>query len=187
MRTIIEREAMGERERVIVVTTRLLTPIGHLDVYGWERGLVAVVLPGQDHARVRARLAARLSGDRAQAIRFVADAAALRAVREQLEEYFAGTRRDFALELDPLGTPFQLHIWRLVTTIPYGTTVTYSALAQRLGCPRAVRAVGAAVAANPLPIVIPCHRVVGRDGRLTGFAGGLHCKAWLLEHERLHA
>jgi len=178
---------MREREGAIVVTTQLLTPIGYLDVYGWEHGLLAVVLPGQDRARVRAWLAARLSQNRAQAIRFVVDAAALKPACEQLEEYFAGTRQDFALELDPLGTPFQRHVWRLVAAIPYGTTVSYSGLAQRLGCPRAGRAVGAAVAANPLPIVIPCHRVVGRDGRLTGYAGGLRCKAWLLGHERMHA
>jgi len=121
-----------------------------------------------------------------QASRFVANAAALTPVCEQLEEDFAGTQLDSALELDPRGTPFQLHVWRLVVAIPYGTTVSYSGLAQRLEHPRAVRAVSAAVAVNPLPIVIPCHRVVGRDGKLTGSAGGLHCKAWL-SRTRAHA
>nr|WP_286207180.1 methylated-DNA--[protein]-cysteine S-methyltransferase [Thermomicrobium sp. CFH 73360] len=103
---------------------------------------------------------------------------------QQLAEYFAGARDRFDLSLDLLGTPFQLRVWELVQAIPYGQTRSYAALARDLGRPRAARAVGAAVGANPLPIVVPCHRVVGTHGELVGYAGGLACKAWLLAHER---
>jgi methylated-DNA-[protein]-cysteine S-methyltransferase len=106
-----------------------------------------------------------------------------RDVRRQLEEYFAGERRSFDLPLRPAGTPFQLATWRALRYIPYGETRSYSEVAQRIGKPRAVRAVGAANGRNPLPIVIPCHRVIGASGALTGFAGGLPLKRFLLELE----
>lgn len=106
----------------------------------------------------------------------------LRAAR-QLEQYFAGERREFELELGPQGTPFQERVWRELARIPYGRTTSYGALARRVGNPNASRAVGAANGRNPLPIVIPCHRVVGADGRLTGFGGGIETKRFLLEHE----
>lgn len=107
----------------------------------------------------------------------------LACVARQLEEYFRGERREFDLELAPQGTPFQLAVWREVSRIPYGETATYGELARRLGDPRAVRAVGAANGANPLWIIIPCHRVVGADGSLTGYAGGIEVKRRLLELE----
>ena len=106
------------------------------------------------------------------------------ATARQLAEYFAGTRLEFDLPLGPLGTPFQLDAWRGLTTIPYGDTVSYGEQARRLGHDGKARAVGAANGRNPLPIVLPCHRVVGSDGSLTGFGGGLETKAWLLHHER---
>ena len=102
----------------------------------------------------------------------------------QLGEYFAGTRLAFELPLGPRGTPFQLDAWRGLATIPYGETVSYGEQARRLGHDGKARAVGAANGRNPLPIVLPCHRVVGSDGSLTGFGGGLATKAWLLHHER---
>jgi methylated-DNA-[protein]-cysteine S-methyltransferase len=102
----------------------------------------------------------------------------------QLEEYFAGTRRDFDLDLDPAGTDFQLRAWQALRTIPYGRTISYGEQAAELGEPAAARAVGAANGRNPLSIVVPCHRVVAASGALTGFAGGLDTKAWLLDHER---
>ena len=114
----------------------------------------------------------------------VADHAVLAATMHQLEEYFAGTRRTFDLPLVPEGTPFQLAAWQALTTIPYATTVSYGEQARRLGDARKARAVGAANGRNPLPIVVPCHRVIGSDGHLTGFGGGLESKAWLLDHER---
>jgi methylated-DNA-[protein]-cysteine S-methyltransferase len=102
----------------------------------------------------------------------------------QLDEYFAGRRRDFDLPLAPAGTEFQRQVWAVLRTIPFGTTWSYAEVARRIGRPRAVRAVGAANGQNPIGIVIPCHRVVGSDGSLTGYGGGLPRKRWLLAHER---
>jgi methylated-DNA-[protein]-cysteine S-methyltransferase len=111
------------------------------------------------------------------------DAAPFRSLRSQLAEYFARKRRHFDLALAPAGTPFQLATWRALTAIPYGSTISYAELARRVGRPTASRAVGAANGANPLPIVVPCHRVIGADGSLTGFGGGLPVKRALLELE----
>lgn len=105
-----------------------------------------------------------------------------RAVR-QLTEYFEGTRRDFDLPLEPEGTPFQIRVWRELRKIPYGRTITYGELASRVGNPSAARAVGASNGRNPLPIVIPCHRVIGSGGKLVGYGGGLPTKSWLLRLE----
>jgi methylated-DNA-[protein]-cysteine S-methyltransferase len=107
----------------------------------------------------------------------------LRNVRAQLEDYFAGRRRDFDLPLAPPGTAFQKTVWQCLRAIPYGQTISYAELAQRIGKPSAMRAVGAANGRNPLPIVVPCHRVIGADGSLTGFGGGLPTKRFLLELE----
>jgi methylated-DNA-[protein]-cysteine S-methyltransferase len=101
----------------------------------------------------------------------------------QLEAYFAGELRRFDLRLAPEGTPFQREVWSALTTIPYGETVSYGELALRIGRSNASRAVGAANGRNPIPIVIPCHRVIGADGSLTGFGGGLAIKSQLLELE----
>lgn len=111
------------------------------------------------------------------------DLSAFAAVRSQLDAYFSGTLRRFDIPLAPRGTEFQLAVWEALTHIPYGETITYSDLAIRIGNPAAVRAVGAANGANPIPIVVPCHRVIGADGSLTGFGGGLDTKRWLLRHE----
>jgi methylated-DNA-[protein]-cysteine S-methyltransferase len=107
----------------------------------------------------------------------------LRRAAAQLGEYFAGARRTFDLPLAPRGTSFQLAVWRALAAIPYGATISYTELASRVGRPAAVRAVGAANGRNPLPIVLPCHRVIGADGSLTGFGGGLPAKRFLLELE----
>ena len=103
--------------------------------------------------------------------------------RQQLEEYFAGQRRHFDLPLAPKGTDFQQSIWHQLSQIPFGETSSYGDIARAVNNPKAVRAVGAANGRNPLPIVVPCHRVIGSNGTLTGFAGGLNVKAWLLNHE----
>ena len=103
--------------------------------------------------------------------------------RAQLGEYFAGRRRTFDLPLTPEGTTFQCSVWMALRAIPYGATISYRALAERIGRPSAMRAVGAANGRNPLPIVVPCHRVIGADGSLTGFGGGLPTKRFLLELE----
>ncbi len=109
--------------------------------------------------------------------------APLAAARVQLEEYFAGMRQHFDLPLHPVGTPFQLQVWHELGRIPYGVTISYGELARRIEKPLAVRAVGAANGRNPLPIVLPCHRVIGADGSLTGFGGGLPTKHYLLTME----
>ncbi len=104
-------------------------------------------------------------------------------VKEQLSEYFGGKRREFDLSLSPCGTEFQLQVLEELTKIPFGETRSYQDVAIAINRPKAVRAVGAANGRNPLPIVIPCHRVIGTNGSLTGFGGGLPAKSWLLDHE----
>ena len=101
----------------------------------------------------------------------------------QLNEYFDGSRQQFDLKLNPQGTNFQKEVWRSLEQIPYGKTLSYLTLSKQLGDVKAVRAVASANGKNPLWIVVPCHRVIGSDGSLTGYAGGLHRKQWLLNHE----
>jgi methylated-DNA-[protein]-cysteine S-methyltransferase len=114
---------------------------------------------------------------------WVQDEACFADARLQLTEYFAGARTAFDLALDPVGTPFQRRVWDALRAIPLGETITYGELARRIGRPTCARAVGHANARNPLSIVVPCHRVIGGDGALTGYAGGTDRKAWLLAHE----
>jgi methylated-DNA-[protein]-cysteine S-methyltransferase len=111
------------------------------------------------------------------------DPEAFAAVRVQLGEYFSGERRSFDLPLEPAGSPFQLQVWRALREIDYGETLSYGELARRIGRPNAPRAVGAANGANPLSVVIPCHRLVGADGTLTGYGGGIERKRLLLDLE----
>jgi len=114
------------------------------------------------------------------------DDAALAHVAAQFGEYFAGERTAFDLRLAPAGTPFQRRVWDALCEIPYGETISYGELARLVGSPGAFRAVGLANGRNPLAIVVPCHRVIGADGRLTGYGGGLDRKRWLLAHEAAH-
>jgi methylated-DNA-[protein]-cysteine S-methyltransferase len=111
------------------------------------------------------------------------DRAVLAAASDQLEAYFAGDLTAFDLPLAPRGTSFQQRVWAALVEIPFGETVSYGSLATRLGRPGAARAVGLANGSNPISIIIPCHRVIGSDGRLTGYGGGIDRKAWLLDHE----
>lgn len=147
------------------------SPIGPLTVAADEAGLRRVFFPS------------RAGRAHAPAAGWLRDSAPLREVARQLGEYFSGIRRAFSLRLAPEGTEFQLATWRALSEIPYGTTISYAELARRVGRPAASRAVGAANGANPLPIVVPCHRVIGADGSLTGFGGGLPIKHALLELE----
>jgi methylated-DNA-[protein]-cysteine S-methyltransferase len=112
------------------------------------------------------------------------DAAGLRPFRAQLQAYFGGELQSFDLPLAMNGTPFQQTVWSALRNIPYGATISYGELARRIGKPKASRAVGLANGSNPLSIVVPCHRVIGADGSLTGYGGGLERKRWLLRHER---
>src|SRR5207248_4307791 len=104
--------------------------------------------------------------------------------RRELDEYFAGERTAFARPLAPSGTPFQQQVWRELRDVEYGSTISYTELARRVGRPRSIRAVGGANGRNPVCIIVPCHRVVGADGSLTGYSAGIDSKRWLLEFER---
>ena len=111
------------------------------------------------------------------------DDKAIEPVRKQIDQYCAGKRRDFALELAAEGTPFQHEVWNALVEIPFGTTTSYGALAKRIGYPNGARAVGLANGSNPIGLIVPCHRVIGADGSLTGYGGGLPLKRALLKHE----
>ena len=148
------------------------SPIGPLTLEATDRGLTTIHFGALDDTE---RPAASAADD---------PAAHLATAEQQLGEYFAGRRTTFELVLAPHGTPFQQAAWQQLRSIPFGDTWTYGEQARRMGDSRKSRAVGAANGRNPLPIVVPCHRVVGADGKLTGFAGGLPAKAWLLDHER---
>lgn len=111
----------------------------------------------------------------------------LKAITEQLESYFLGTLHDFEIPLDPVGSEFQTKVWKALCRIPFGETRTYGDIARAVDQPKASRAVGLANHDNPLAIVIPCHRVIGANGNLTGYGGGMNRKRWLLEHEARHS
>ncbi len=108
----------------------------------------------------------------------------LKQAEQELHDYFEGQRKEFTLPLNPIGTSFQLTAWKALMTIPFSKTVSYGDIARQIGKPTASRAVGAAIGKNPISIIIPCHRVIGSSGRLTGFAGGLDTKSWLLNFEK---
>lgn len=157
---------------VELFSTTLDSPVGPLTIVATDVGVRAVLWPDDD-GRVP-----------------IADTKAapehpiIVAAVTQLEQYFAGDREEFDVPLDAVGTEFQRSAWDALRTIPFGTTVSYGEQAGRMGDRRKARAVGAANGKNPISIIVPCHRVVGANGALTGFAGGVDTKAWLLEHER---
>ena len=150
--------------------TDMPSPIGAIQLRGTGAALTGVFLENQRHEPARTSDAVR-------------DGRPFRTTRDQLEAFFAGERREFALALAPAGTVFQLGVWAALRAIPYGTTISYGELARRIGNPRAVRAVGLANGRNPLSIIVPCHRVIGADGTLTGYGGGLERKRFLLALE----
>lgn len=162
------------------VQCRTTTPLGDVRLAASALGLVGLWFDGQRH------LPARLDGAGAWPIDN--HHPVLRAAALQLQEYLQGQRTQFDLPLDlPCGTPFQQAVWRALLAIPRGATTSYGALARRLGNPHAVRAVGAAVGRNPISVVVPCHRVLGSGGALTGYAGGLTRKVALLRLEGAQA
>jgi methylated-DNA-[protein]-cysteine S-methyltransferase len=163
-------------DAVPVATRSLKTPMGVLRVTASEDKLLYVELPRQTTEPPFDRWL------RERLLRHP-DTPPLRAALAQLRDYFAGKRRDFDLPLDPDGTEFQRRVWLAVAAIPFGKTTSYGQIALRLGDRQLARAVGAAVGANPLPIIIPCHRVLGTGGALVGYGGGLRMKIWLLRHE----
>lgn len=151
-------------------TTSVDSPLGPIELCGHDTA--------QGFAITRVSFGGQAGGDAG-----ARDVARFRPAAEQLAQYFAGERREFALLLDPAGTPFQQRVWTALRAIPYGETRSYADIANALGAPTATRAVGAANGRNPIGIVVPCHRVIGADGTLTGYAGGVANKRWLLDHE----
>ncbi len=149
------------------------SPVGDLKLVASDKGLAAILWPNDDPKRVRL---APLTEDHRHPV--------LNETERQLGEYFKGRRKIFDLPLDFAGTGFQQSVWKALLKIPYGQTRSYGELAKQLGNAKAVRAVGAANGRNPISIVAPCHRVIGASGKLTGFAGGLQAKAFLLQLER---
>jgi methylated-DNA-[protein]-cysteine S-methyltransferase len=158
----------------MIFKTTVESPIGTLRVFASDEGLRAVLWPQNDEKRLK------LESEPIER----ADHPVLVQARRQLAEYFAGQRHVFDVRLDPVGTPFQLSAWLELREIPYGETRTYGEQAAAIGRPSAPRAVGAANGRNPLSIFVPCHRVIGADGSLTGFAGGLETKRFLLALEQ---
>lgn len=150
--------------------TTTASPIGPLLLAGSEAGLAHLRFPTGKSARP------------AEAD-WVESAAPFAEVIRQLNAYFAGKLRSFSVPLSPEGSEFQHSVWGALAKIPYGVTVSYGEIARQLNRPTASRAVGAANGQNPLPIIVPCHRVIGTSGALTGFAGGMEAKRWLLTHE----
>jgi len=165
---------------MIYYTTTVESPCGPLLCVVDEAGAVVRIEfgNGRDAQKVTERMQDR-------GIEVIEDPARTAEVRRQLAEYFAGERREFDLALAPAGTPFERSVWDELRRIPFGETRSYGEIAQALGRPGAARAVGRANGANPIPIVVPCHRVIGSDGSLTGFGGGLDAKSRLLELEGL--
>ena len=149
------------------------SPVGKLKLVANDKALVAVLWENDNPTRVRLT---KLVEEQAHPILMKAE--------QQLNEYFAGMREDFSIALDMAGTPFQRSVWEALLAIPFGQTKTYLDLARNLGNPQATRAVGAATGRNPVSIIVPCHRVIGSTGKLTGFAGGLDAKAYLLLMEQ---
>jgi methylated-DNA-[protein]-cysteine S-methyltransferase len=148
------------------------SPVGRLKLVATDEGLAGILWEKDRPRRVRLNLEREDSGH-----------AVLVEAEQQLKEYFGGQRKEFTLKLDVAGTVFQRKVWNALLTIPFGETRSYSQIAKRIGSPAATRAVGAANGRNPLSIVAPCHRVIGSTGKLTGFAGGLDTKAYLLALE----
>lgn len=153
--------------KVLVAHDSLHTPVGWLRIDGSEAGISAVNFVDEDPGRSEGDLP-----------KCIADC------KSQLEEYFAGTRQDFELPLRPQGTDFQVGVWNVLLGIPFGVTKSYRDVALSRWNDKTIRAVGTANGQNPIAIIVPCHRVIGSNGELTGYAGGLWRKKWLLEHEQ---
>jgi methylated-DNA-[protein]-cysteine S-methyltransferase len=153
--------------------TLIDSPLGELVALGEDDGLTGLYLPtGKNAVRPPANA--------------TRDDAAMADVRAQLDEYFAGTRQRFELRLAPRGTTFQLRVWQALRAIPYAQTTSYGKTAVEVGEPNAARAVGLANGRNPISIIVPCHRVIGANGSLVGYGGGIDAKRWLLAHEAKH-
>lgn len=148
------------------------SPVGVLKLIASDKGLAAILWENDDPKRVRLEA---IIEDKGHPVLLEAE--------KQLNDYFAGKLKNFLLKLDFVGTDFQKQVWEALLTIPFGETRSYSQIAEQIGKPKAYRAVGTAIGKNPISIIAPCHRVIGSDGKLTGFAGGLGVKRCLLDLE----
>jgi AraC family transcriptional regulator, regulatory protein of adaptative response / methylated-DNA-[protein]-cysteine methyltransferase len=183
LRRITGRSAAASRDAELLHLSRLLTPLGPMLIGATD---AAVALLEFTDRRMLATQLERLARRR-RCIFVPGSTAAGQQLEAELEAYFAGTLRDFSTPLAPAGTEFQQRAWQGLQSIPYGETRSYAEQARLLGAPTAVRAVARANGDNPVAIVVPCHRVIGANGKLTGYGGGLWRKQWLLHHERRHA
>lgn len=161
-----------------VAWTGVDTPVGRMFVYVRGGRLVGLTLEEAWRHGTERHIARHLGR-----VEFVEDAIEAEPIARQVREYFAGERRTFDVQMEMLGTEFQRAVWGAVAAVPFGQTRSYAQVAIEIGQPSATRAVGAANGANPLPLVVPCHRIIGANGSLTGFGGGLPMKEWLLRHE----
>lgn len=166
--------ALDTRAETLLIRT-LRTPVGEMRVAVSGQGLRALTWIDEENTSPPGVAGCDLREGRSPVLDIV---------ESQLDEYFAGRRREFDIPLDPVGTAFQLAAWKVLSTIPFGTTISYADQARALGDVRKARAVGGANGRNPIPIVVPCHRVIGADGSLTGFAAGTEIKRHLLDFER---
>lgn len=160
---------------VTTYTAIVESPVGPLTLVATDRALCELSWSG-DAAHARRSLADQSVTDPTHPV--------LAQAITELEQYFAGSRRHFEVPVAAAGTDFQQSVWKVLCGIPFGSTISYGEQARRVGNPKAMRAVGGANGRNPVGIIVPCHRVIGADGSLTGFGGGVGVKAWLLEHEQ---
>ena len=177
-----EDAVLQSRDRTVIRTERIATPLGAMLAGATDNGICLLEFIDSDRIerqlrRVQKLFRAELITDRNPH---------LNTLSIQLEQYFAGSRKEFDLVVVALGTPFQQAVWKELVKIPYGKTISYKEEAERIGRPTAVRAVARANGANPISVVIPCHRVIGKNGKLVGYGGGLGRKQWLLDLERKH-
>jgi methylated-DNA-[protein]-cysteine S-methyltransferase len=159
------------------IRTTIQSPLGALTLTSAGGFLTGVTMEGQKHVPVR------VPAGPGRSVTLVEDDPRFAEVKDQLRAYFEGTLTQFDIPIKLTGSDFQCRVWRCLQDFPYGETISYGQLAQRVWNPNASRAVGLANGRNPVAVIVPCHRVIGADGRLTGYAGGLDRKTWLLHHE----
>ncbi len=180
---LIGQSPVHSKDKNIILINRLTTPLGPMFVCATENGIC--LLEFVDRRKLETEFkdlqkllkANIISGENEHT----------KQAKKEIKEYFAGVRKDFALQLEPIGTAFQISVWNCLQKIEYGTTATYQEQAEKINKPKAVRAVASANGCNRISIVIPCHRVIGKDGNLTGYGGGIERKKWLIEHELKNA
>lgn len=170
---------MESKTKEILYYSEMESPLGPLTLFVSGIGLCSLQFGPIDHTIIKTKMNKHFLKDK-----FILDDAKLIDVKKQLNEYFQGTRKAFQLRLDLRGTPFQLKVWQHLQAIHYGETMSYKEVAEAIGIPKAVRAVGGANNQNPIPIIVPCHRVIGSNGALVGYGGGLERKEHLLNLEK---